>query len=73
FGESCIAGRFIVPLGQQVTDQRDCALYKCVNYNKKFALETKRCATVNLKSGCKTVPGGAGAAFPSCCPMVTCK
>nr|L0GCJ1.1 RecName: Full=La1-like protein 13; Flags: Precursor [Urodacus yaschenkoi]AGA82760.1 La1-like protein 13 precursor [Urodacus yaschenkoi] len=73
FGESCQAGKHIVPVGQQQIDSSTCTLYKCSNYNRKYALETTSCATLKMKSGCRMVPGAATAPFPNCCPMMMCK
>nr|API81331.1 toxin protein [Hemiscorpius lepturus] len=73
YGESCEAGKYIIPVGQQMNDMSTCTLYKCLNYNRKYVLETNSCATLKLKSGCKKVPGAASSFFPECCPMVVCR
>uniref|UniRef100_A0A224X3N5 Putative La1-like peptide n=1 Tax=Megacormus gertschi TaxID=1843536 RepID=A0A224X3N5_9SCOR len=72
-GERCDVGQFSIPVGQQVQDFQTCTLYKCLNYNRKYALESLSCASQKLKSGCRSVPGAATAPFPNCCPTVSCK
>uniref|UniRef100_A0A1W7RA90 La1-like protein n=1 Tax=Hadrurus spadix TaxID=141984 RepID=A0A1W7RA90_9SCOR len=73
YGESCQAGKYTIHVGRSVQDSKSCILYKCINYNRRYSLETLTCAKMTLKSGCRYVPGPATARFPDCCPMVVCR
>uniref|UniRef100_A0A1V1WBG4 Putative La1-like peptide n=1 Tax=Superstitionia donensis TaxID=311983 RepID=A0A1V1WBG4_9SCOR len=71
FGESCKGGPYsIIPVGQEMTDPTTCTSYKCINYNRKYVLQTSTCATV--KPPCKGMGSFQGNRFPNCCPIVTC-
>nr|AOF40208.1 venom peptide HtLa7 [Hadogenes troglodytes] len=72
-GETCKVGQFTIPVGQQANDLTACVQYKCLNYNRRYALETLSCAKQTLKSGCHITLGAAGAPFPNCCPTVICR